>query len=100
MYRGETIETVITGFPIPVAEIKSLYISFEKSGEIILEKTLSDCTVSLETVSFTLSQEESLLLSEGTIDRSLIVISKDGKRFESDSSPFVCRETSRDEVLA
>lgn len=99
MYRGETINTVITGFPIPVSEIKSLYITFKKSREIVLEKTLDDCTISGESVSFRLSQEESLKLDQGTITRSAILISKDGARFESDSSPFVCRETSKDEVL-
>lgn len=99
MYRGETIETVITGFPIPVSEIKSLYITFKKSGKAILEKTLADCTVTGENVSFGLTQEESLLLEEGTISRSVIVISKDGKRFESAPSAFSCKETSKDEVL-
>lgn len=100
MYQGETITTTITGFPIPVSEIKSLYIVFKNDFRTLLEKTLDDCTVSENSVEFRLSQQESLLLSKGTVKRSAIVITKDGSRFESYSSPFVCRETAKDEVLA
>lgn len=102
MFRGETVTTVITGFPIPVSEIKSLYIVFKNGFRTLLEKTLVDCAVSEEegSVSFRLSQEDSLLLGKGTVSRSVIVITKDGSRFESCSSPFVCRDTVKDEVLA
>lgn len=99
MYRGETITTTITGFPIPVSEIQNLYIVFKNGFRTLLEKTLADCTISEDSVQFRLTQEESLLLSKGTVTRSVIVITKDGCRFESCSSPFVCRETAKDEVL-
>lgn len=100
MYRGETITTTITGFPIPVSEIQNLYIVFKNGFQTLLEKTLADCEILEDSVQFRLSQEESLLLSKGTIKRSAIVITKDGSRFESKSSPFVCNETVKDEVLA
>lgn len=100
MYRGETITTTITGFPIPVSEIQNLYITFKNGFRTLLEKTLADCTPLEDSVQFRLTQEESLLLSKGTVTRSVIVITKDGCRFESCSSPFVCRETAKDEVLA
>lgn len=99
MYRGETITTTITGFPIPVSEIQNLYIVFKNGFRTLLEKTLADCTISEDSVQFRLTQEESLLLSTGTVKRSAIVITKDGCRFESCSSPFVCGETAKDEVL-
>lgn len=100
MYRGETVTTTITGFPIPVSEIKNLYVVFKNGFRTLLEKTLEDCTISGETLEFTLTQQESLLLSKGNISRSAIVITKDGSRFESCSSPFMCRETVKDEVLS
>lgn len=99
MYQGETITTTITGFPIPVADIANLYIVFKNQFKTLLEKTLKDCEVSEETVSFTLTQEESLALSRGIISRSVIVITKDGSRFESCPSPFACGPTAKKEVL-
>ena len=100
MYRGETITTVITGFPIPVSEIKTLCIVFKNGFRTLLEKSLEDCTISGEnSLEFKLTQEESLLLSKGTITRSVVGLTKDGCRFESLSSPFMCRETVKDEVL-
>ena len=99
MYRGETITTIITGFKVPVSEIKSLCIVFKKGENIVLEKTLTDCTIEGESLKFTLTQKESLSLSEGSISRSVVGLTKDGCRFESCSSPFNCRETVKDEVL-
>lgn len=45
MYQGETITTTIIGFPVPVSEIKSLYIVFKNKFRVLLEKTLDDCTI-------------------------------------------------------
>lgn len=91
----------MSGFPIPIANIKSLYIVFKnRLGRILLEKTLSDCTMGEdETISFSLSQEESLRLTNGEIIRSAIVIANDGSRFESCPSPFMCAQTAKGEVL-
>lgn len=100
MHRGETITTKITGFPIPVSEIKTLCIVFKNSLRTILEKGLDDCTISEDnSLEFKLTQEESLLLSKGLITRSVVGLTKDGCRFESCSSPFNCRETVKDEVM-
>lgn len=100
MYQGETITTTITGFPIPISEIKDLCIVFKnQSKATLLEKTLADCEVSGETVSFRLTQEESLSLKQGYIKRSVIVITKDGSRFESIPSSFFCDQTAKSEVL-
>ena len=99
MYQGETITTTISGFPVPVSEIANLYIIFRSSAKILIEKTFADCTVDGETVSFKLSQQESLNLWCGPITRSVIVITKDGSRFESEPSQIVCGQTAKREVL-
>ena len=62
MYQGETITTTIIGFPVPVSEIKSLYIVFKNKFRVLLEKTLDDCTILEDGVQFRLSQAESLLI--------------------------------------
>lgn len=102
MIRGETITTTITGFPVPLGEIKNLYVVFSSASRVLVEKTLEDCTRDLDagTVSFKLSQEESLTLKTGNIKRSVLVVTNDGSRFESLPSPFQVEETVKDEVIS
>lgn len=100
MYQGETITTTMSNFPIPVSEIKELFIVFRSGSKVLLEKNLQDCTISDETISFKLSQEESLMLSEGPIYRSVVIISNDGSRFESCPSIMACKKTVKDEVIS
>lgn len=99
MYQGETITTTITGFPVPVSSIKDLRIVFSNNGRTLLEKTLADCEVSDETISFKLSQTESLSLCIGKIARKAIIITNDGSRFESCPSYMICESTAKKEVL-
>lgn len=99
MYQGETITTTVSGFPIPISQIAKLYIVFRNSFETLLEKTLADCSIEGETLTFQLSQQESLLLGVGDITRSVIVITNDGSRFESCPSAFTCGRTAKNEVL-
>lgn len=99
MYQGETITTEITGFPVPIEEIRDLRIVFKNNSKILLEKTLSDCTASGDSLVFTLSQAESLSLCLGKISRTVVMITKDGTRFESNPSYVVCESTAKKEVL-
>lgn len=99
MYQGETITTIVSGFPIPISNIKELYIVFKNNGITILEKTINDCVIDGESLTFSLSQEESLSLKRGKIERSIVFLSKDGKRFESDPSVFHCSLTAKNEVI-
>lgn len=101
MYQGETIETTVSGFPVPISEIKDLKIFFKNNAKILLEKTLQDCVVSEtdDSLTFKLSQEESLSLCTGKIERTVIMVTKDGSRFESCPSYIMCTKTSKGEVL-
>lgn len=100
MIQGETITTTITGFPIPISEIKDLRIVFKNNQKTLLEKTLADCVVSEESISFKLTQEESLSLCRGLINRSVVITTRDGLRFESCPSPIICSPTVKNEVMA
>lgn len=100
MYQGETITTTISDLQVPVSEIANIYIIFRNKSRIFLEKTLKDCTISGETIEFRLTQEESLSLPQGKIERSIIVITKDGSRFESDPCSILCGRTAKSEVLS
>lgn len=108
MIRGETITTKITGFPVKVENIREMYVIFSYSSEyynssptIMLEKSLKDCTVDTEaqSISFQLTQAESLQLQVGNIQRSVIVVTTDGARFESRPSILKVFETKKDEVI-
>lgn len=100
MYQGETITTTITGLPVPIKEINSLYIIFKNKSRVLIEKTLNDCEVTGEVITCTLTQAESLTLPPGNIERSIIVITKDGSRFESDPCIIACGKTAKSEVLS
>lgn len=99
MYQGETITTTISGFPIPISEIMDLRVIFKNGYKVLLEKTLNDCVVFTDSISFELSQEESLSLCTGKIDRSVVFVTKDGSRMESKPSPIICSETIKDGVM-
>lgn len=99
MYQGETITTTVTGFPVPIEEIADLRIVFKNNSKALLEKTLSDCTVSGESLVFRLTQADSLSLCVGKISRTAVVITKDGTRFESDPSYIICDSTVKKEVM-
>lgn len=100
MYQGETITTTVSGFPIPISQIQDLRIIFKNGFKVLLEKKLSDCTVLDDySLTFKLSQEESLSLCTGKINRSAVIITTDGTRMESNPSPIICYKTERDGVM-
>lgn len=99
MYQGETVTTTITDLPISVTEIANLYIIFKTKTKTILEKTLADCDVTGEVITFKMTQEESLSFPTGTVERSIIVIATDGSRFECDPCTITCGKTAKSEVL-
>lgn len=101
MYQGETITTTVSGFPIPINQIQDLKIVFKNGFKILLEKSLNDCKILEDgySIQFELSQIESLSLCTGKIDRSVVLVTKDGSRMESKPSPIICSETVRDGVM-
>lgn len=99
MYRGETITTTVSGFPIPVSEIKDILIVFQNDFEILIQKTLKDCTVDGETLVFRLTQAESLQLSRGKVARKAVIITTDGTRLESCPSYISVGPTIKNEVM-
>lgn len=99
MYQGETITTEVRNLPLPVAEIESLCIIFHTITKTILEKTLEDCRIENEIITCKISQAESLKFPCGPISRTVIVLAKDGARFEKTNQEMVCGQTARKEVM-
>lgn len=63
MIRGTT-PTIPIDVDIDLREASSLYITFVQLDTVIIEKTLSDCTIEEEQISVTLTQEETLSLND------------------------------------
>lgn len=65
MYRGTT-PTFQFKLPIAAATITAASITFRQSGGVDIEKTLSDCTISEDTLTVSLTEEETLSLRANT----------------------------------
>lgn len=61
MYRGTT-PTFEFKLPVDVETITALAVTFRQPGGMPIEKTLDDCELSKDTVSVTLSEQETLSL--------------------------------------
>lgn len=95
MYQGETITTAISNLPVSVSDIKSIHIVFHTITKTLLEKTTEDCRVDGETIECTLTQEESLLLGCGPVTRTVIVVTRDGARFEVQNDEMMVYKTAK-----
>ena len=61
MFRGTT-PTLCFNLPFSVSNVAVLYITVKQYDVEVLEKDLSDCVINDTSVSFTLTQEETLKL--------------------------------------
>lgn len=101
MYQGETVNVIISGFPVDVQDIATLRVSYMMQKTILLSLNESDCVFDEDeqTVSFTLTQEQSLSIKSGTVARHVVVVTRDGVRFESRIDDELVKYTSVTEVL-
>ena len=98
MYQGETITTTVTGFPVPLTTAQNVHVVFRDRIGVCLEIESSDGEI-VDDDKFKLTQEDSLQLTAGRLQRSVIVIMKDGSRMESNPSDFVVNTTAKEGVL-
>lgn len=77
MRQGTTPTIQITINDIDLNEMQNIYVVFEQNG-YILKKESSDLDIEGNTISVSLSQEETLNLKEGTCNIQLRMITKGG----------------------
>lgn len=65
--RGNTPTIQYTFDTVKVAEIASAYMTIKQSGNTVIQKTLADATVGINTIDWTLTQQETLSLSNGVV---------------------------------
>lgn len=66
MYRGTT-PTFNFKLPIEADTITAASVTFRQAGSVNIEKTLDDCTISEDTLTVSLTEEETLSLRSGTV---------------------------------
>lgn len=77
MRQGTTPTHTFT-FPFDVSIVKDLSIVYQQNGENIIKKKLSDCKVEEQSVSITLSQEETLMFNLESIVRVQVKVLTQG----------------------
>jgi hypothetical protein len=66
MIRGTT-PTHVFQLPFETKLLKEVRISYAQDNKIVMEKKTEDCKMEGDTISVTLSQEETLLFSHGSV---------------------------------
>ena len=81
MYRGSTPRYNIYISGMQISDLANLQITFTQKRAIKIEKSLSDMTIDTETntASFSLTQEETMDLEVGMVDKQIRVIDTSGQ---------------------
>lgn len=97
--RGTT-PTLSFGLPFSTNLLETGFVTIQQRDETIVEKELSACDCSGDTVSATLTQEETLALKIGSLAQiRLVVKTTGGDRMETDDVVVRVRDTHKDEVI-
>lgn len=81
MYRGSTPTYTIYMSGMSIADLTNLQITFTQNHEIVIERSLSEMTVDMDanTASFSLTQEETMSLKVGKVDKQIRVRDTSGQ---------------------
>ena len=81
MYRGSTPSYNIYISGMQISDLANLQITFTQKRAIKIERSLSDMTIDTEanTASFSLTQEETMDLEVGMVDKQIRVIDTSGQ---------------------
>lgn len=101
MRRGTTPTIFVGNLPLPLDQIDKLCLVFRphKKDKIILQKTLDDAFLYNNQLAFTLTQQETLNLPVGLVERSIVIKSKAGARLESVPDYFKVEDTALGTVI-
>lgn len=82
MRRGTT-PTITYNVDIDLTSALELYVTLVQDGTTVVEKSIDDVTITSKSVSFTLTQEETLNLNQGKILMQIRVKMPDGTALAS-----------------
>ena len=99
MRRGTTPTHTFT-LPFDTGLIKSVKVVYSQGGSIVLEKKTADCTLNGNTITYRLTQEESLSFNDKKkVDIQVRVLLQDDTAMASDIKSVYVSECLDDEVL-
>ena len=98
MIRGTT-PTHIFKLPIDTSEICKVRITYRQSGKTVLEKTEQDITMDGDTISYQLTQEESLTFGTANAELQVKVLTSSGNVMASNIIKLSIGEILNTEVL-
>lgn len=80
MYRGSTPRYNIYISGMQISDLANLQITFTQDHQIMIERSLNDMTIDTEanTASFSLTQEETMQLKVGTVDKQIRLMNGGG----------------------
>lgn len=67
MYRGTTPTNTFRTGDIDLSTADVVYITYKQRGKVVVEKTKTDCTFGENSVSVTLTQEDTLKFTENDV---------------------------------
>lgn len=99
MIRGTT-PTHVFQLPIDAGTLKEVRITYKQHSKVVLEKTEADVTMEGRTISFVLTQEESMRFESGvTVKLQVKVLTVNGTVLASPIREFTVEDILNSEVL-
>lgn len=77
-----------------------VWVTYSQGGQVIIEKTGEDLTVTESSIACSLSQEETLALAEGAVEIQIAYVTATGQTDKSDIIQTDVERILKDEVLA
>ena len=99
VFQGETITTDIGNLPVDITDIQTIQIIFHTVTSTILCKSNDDCKTDGKVITCDLTQDESLSLPCGPISRTIVILTRDGARFERRDDDLIIVSTAQRGVI-
>ena len=100
MYRGTTptIQINVNGSD-DLTSYKSIYVTFKQMPSVLIEKTKEEMSVSSDSVSITLSQEDTLKFSPGPVMIQLRAVDESGTAIASNITTIHAERILKEGVI-
>lgn len=97
--RGTTPTLQYTFNTVTVANIAAAYLTIKQNNQILLQKDLTAATVGAKTLSWTLTQQDTLTIAAGQMSVMLNWKLQDGTRGASETSIVMVSSNHIEEVI-
>ncbi len=98
MFRGTTPNNIFE-VDIDCTDAEEIYITYSQFQQVIIEKTIEDVTVTAETITVLLTQEDTLLFRPGEVEIQIRVKYPDGKAMACDIIKTTAKRVLKEGVI-